>query len=92
MSTKFFFYLSLLCLIVMNTATAGFYRGEYRLGLFKDGNFDPAKITHVIVVGSAAKEDSNQFFQSGMSRAQRYKELWPDHQVVFLYSPEVRDT
>jgi hypothetical protein len=86
-------YLSLLALclsFLTATAQAGFYHGEYRLGLFKDTLLDATKITHVIVIGSAVKEDSNQFFQSGMSRAQRYKELWPDHQVVFLSSPEVR--
>lgn len=77
-------------LLMLSSAHAGFYRGEYRLGLFKDTSFDPARITHIIVVGSAVKEDSNQFFQSGLSRAQRYKELWPEHQVVFLSSPEVR--
>ena len=84
----------ILCLFLLlaGKASAGFYRGQYRLGLFKDAHFDASKITHVIVVGSALKEDSNQFFQSGLSRAQRYKENWPNHQVVFLSSPEVRKT
>lgn len=84
----------ILCLFLLLTgvASAGFYRGQYRLGLFKDTHFDASRITHVIVVGSALKEDSNQFFQSGLSRAQRYKEIWPNHQVVFLSSPEVRST
>lgn len=76
--------------LTMEKATAAFYRGEYRLGLYKETTLDTSKITHVIVVGSAVKEDSNQFFQSGISRAQRYKEIWPDHQIVFLSSPEVR--
>ena len=66
-----------------------FYHGQYRIGLFKDSSLDTEKITHVILVGSAVKEDSDQFFQSGVGRAQRYKELWPDHQIVFLSSPEV---
>lgn len=64
-------------------------RGEYRIGLFRDSQFDPEKITHIIVVGSAVKEDSDQFFQSGLSRAFRYKELWPERQVVIMSSPDV---
>lgn len=67
------------------------YTGEYRIGLFKDYNVDYNKITHVIVVGSAAKEDSDQFFQAGLSRAIRYKEVFPTHQVVIMSSPEVVD-
>lgn len=67
-----------------------FYHGEYRVGLYRDYIFDNEKVTHVIIVGSAVKEDSDQFFQSGIARAQRYKELWPLHQVVFLSSPEVK--
>lgn len=82
---------TLLLPLLYSSSYAGiFYRGEYRLGLYKDTTLDTSKITHVIVVGSAVKEDSNQFFQSGISRAQRYKELWPNQQVVFLSSPEVR--
>lgn len=65
-------------------------RGEYRIGLYKGGNYDPEKPTHIIVVGSAVKEDSDQFFQSGISRAYRYKELWPDEQVVIMSSPDVK--
>lgn len=66
------------------------HRGEYRIGLYKDTVLDPHKLTHVIVVGSAVKEDSDQFFQSGLARAQRYKDLWPDHQVVLMSSPDVK--
>jgi len=62
---------------------------EYRVGLFMDTVVDLEKITHIIVVGSAVKEDSDQFFQSGISRAMRFKELYPDHQVVILSSPDV---
>lgn len=62
---------------------------EYRIGLYKDYTIDIEKITHLIIVGSAAKEDSDQFFQSGISRAYRYKELYPSHQVVFISSPDV---
>jgi len=72
------------------TSANVFYHGEYRFGLYKDYIFDSEKISHVIIVGSAVKEDSDQFFQSGVARAQRYKELWPNHQVVFLSSPEVK--
>ena len=65
--------------------------GEYRVGLYKDTTLDTSKITHIIVVGSAVKEDSDQFFQSGLSRAQRYKEVWPDHQVVIMSGPDVKN-
>jgi hypothetical protein len=72
----------------------GIHRGEYRIGLYKNASdvLDPKKITHIIIIGSAVKEDSDQFFQSGVSRAQRYKELWPDHQVVLMSSPDVKGT
>lgn len=73
-----------------NLTAKGFYRGEYRLGLYKDFQLDPDKVTHVIVVGSGVKEDSNGFFQSGIARAQRYKELYPQQQVVIMSSPEVK--
>lgn len=62
---------------------------EYRVGLYQDLVIDIDKITHIIVVGSAVKEDSDQFFQSGLARAYRYKELYPDHQVVIMSSPDV---
>lgn len=65
---------------------------EYRVGLFQDFVLDTTRITHLIVVGSAVYEDSDQFFQSGLSRAQRYKELFPDHQVVIISSPDVLNT
>ena len=65
------------------------YQGVTRIGLYKDSSPDNNKITHIIVVGSAVKEDSNQFFQSGVIRAEKYKQLWPDHQVVIISSPEV---
>ncbi|HLE09948.1 MAG: hypothetical protein A2504_03025 [Bdellovibrionales bacterium RIFOXYD12_FULL_39_22] len=68
------------------------YSGEYRMGLFKSLILDTSKITHVIVIGSALDKDSDQFFQSGLARAQRYSELWPDHQVIIMSSPEVRKT
>lgn len=62
---------------------------EYRIGLFQDEFLDPYKVTHIIVVGSAMHEDSDQFFQSGLSRAYRYKELWPDRQIVIMSTPDV---
>jgi hypothetical protein len=65
---------------------------EYRIGLYQDIIIDLDKITHIIVVGSAVKEDSDQFFQSGLSRGYRYKELYPDHQVVVMSSPDVLNT
>lgn len=79
-------------LVVLLTLTNAFsYEGEYRVGLFKDTEVDYQKVTHIILVGSAAKEDSDQFFQSGMSRAIRYKEVFPTHQVIIMSSPEVVD-
>jgi hypothetical protein len=66
-----------------------FQSTEYRIGLYQDIVIDINKITHIIVVGSAVKEDSDQFFQSGLARAYRYKELFPEHQVVIMSSPDV---
>lgn len=68
------------------------YQGVTRIGLYKDISLDTTKITHIVVVGSAVKEDSNQFFQSGILRAEKYKQLWPEHQVVIMSSPEVVGT
>lgn len=65
---------------------------EYRIGLYQDLVLDVNRITHIIVVGSTNGEDSDQFFQSGISRAIRYKELYPDHQVVIMGSPDVLNT
>ena len=83
-----------LCFIIffnLQLASANiFYHGQYRVGLYKDEIFNREKISHVIIVGSAVKEDSDQFFQSGIARAQRYKELWPEHQIILLSSPEVK--
>lgn len=68
-----------------------FYKGEYRIGLYQDSTVDLDKKTHLIVIGSGVKEDSDQFFQSGIARAHRYKELNPNDQVVIMGSPEVID-
>ncbi len=65
--------------------------GDYRIGLYKDSTLDTQKLTHIIVVGSAVNEDSDQFFQSGLGRAERYKEQWPEHQVVIMSSPDVKN-
>lgn len=70
----------------------GFPSTEYRVGLYQDFLLDVNKVTHIIIVGSAVYEDSDQFFQSGLSRAQRYKELYPDQQVVIISSPNVLNT
>jgi hypothetical protein len=83
-------FLFTLFLATITSSFAGLYKGEYRVGLYEDSTFDEDRITHVIIVGSAAKEDSNQFFQSGVARAYRIKQLWPNHQVVIMSSPEVR--
>lgn len=73
------------------TFAAHSYEGEYRLGLLGETTVDFNKVTHIIVVGSAVKEDSDQFFQSGVSRGLKYKELFPNEQVVIMSSPEVVD-
>lgn len=67
-----------------------FYKGELRTALYQDITLDTSKPTHIIIVGSGVKEDSDQFFQSGLARAQRYKELNPNNQVYIMSSPEVR--
>jgi hypothetical protein len=78
--------------IVVSDSREGFPSSEYRVGLYQDLLLDVNKITHVIIVGSAMYEDSDQFFQSGLSRAERYKELYPDHQVVIISNPDVLNT
>lgn len=82
--------LALLIITSLHSSYASIFKEEYSVGLFKDSTFDPEKITHVIIVGSAVNEDSDQFFQSGISKAYRIKETWPDHQVVIISSPEVK--
>lgn len=74
------------------SGSPGFPSTEYRVGLYQDFVLDTTRITHIIVVGSAVYEDSDQFFQSGLSRAHRYKELYPEHQVVVISSPDVLNT
>lgn len=68
-----------------------FYKGEYRLGLYQDSVLDLEKRTHIVVIGSGVKEDSDQFFQSGVARAYRLKEVYPTDQVIIMGSPEVID-
>lgn len=68
------------------------YQGETRIGLYKDSTLDTSKTTHIIIVGSGVKEDSNQFFQTGIARAEKYKQNNPENQVVIMSSPEVRGT
>ncbi len=84
-------FLSIVAMTFM-AFSAQAYQGVTRIGLYKDSMLDTTKITHIIVVGSAVKEDSNQFFQSGIVRAEKYKQLWPEHQVVVMSSPEVKGT
>lgn len=82
----------LIITLLLITFSAQGYQGVTRIGLYKDSSLLTSKITHIIVIGSAVKEDSNQFFQSGIIRAEKYKQLWPEHQVVIMSSPEVRGT
>ncbi len=83
---------SIIAMALVAITTAQAYEGETRIGLYKDSYLDTNKVTHIIIVGSAVKEDSNQFFQSGIARAEKYKQLNPEHQVVIMSSPEVRGT
>ncbi len=85
-------FLSILILSIAAATNVHAYSGETRIGLYKDSFLDTEKITHIIIVGSGVKEDSNQFFQTGVARAEKYKQLYPDHQVVIMSSPEVRGT
>ncbi|MFA6237708.1 MAG: hypothetical protein WC635_10310 [Bacteriovorax sp.] len=90
-----FLFLLLFCSTYPHTALSGpigIPSSEYRVGLYQDLILDINRITHIILVGSAVYEDSDQFFQSGLTRAQRYKELYPDHQVVIISSPDVLNT
>lgn len=65
------------------------YEGEYRLGLLSNNTFNAELPTHIVIAGSAVKEDSNQFFQSALSRALRIKEVYPNDQIIIMSSPEV---
>ncbi len=67
------------------------YEGEYRIGKLSEQELNLETRTHIIVVGSAVKEDSDQFFRSGLSRAQRIKEVFPNDQIILMSSPEVVD-
>lgn len=89
------FVITLICCLpcmASDKSPTDFPSTEYRIGLFQDLVLDIQKVTHIIVVGSAVKEDSDQFFQSGISRAYRYKELNPNDQVVIMSSPDVLNT
>ncbi len=67
------------------------YRGGYIVGTMTGKMVDYDKPTHILVAGSAKKHESNQFFQSAVARGFKYMELYPDHQVVIISSPEVKD-
>lgn len=82
------FFISLIISIVSMSVIAD----EYRIGLYQSETLDPQLTTHIIIVGSAMKKDSNQFFQSGVTKAHKYKELYPLHQVVIMSSPDVLKT
>ncbi|MBC7429238.1 MAG: hypothetical protein H7336_11535 [Bacteriovorax sp.] len=84
--------LSILAMTFVAATTAQAYQGETRIGLYKESVLDTNKVTHIIIIGSAVKEDSNQFFQSGIARAEKYKQHNPEEQVVIMSSPEVRGT
>lgn len=66
--------------------------GEYLLTAIGQNQLFKDKVTHVIVVGSAMKEDSDQFYQTGLLQAYKYKDMYPKHQVVVIASPDVVST
>ncbi|MFT6070638.1 MAG: hypothetical protein ACJAT2_001401 [Bacteriovoracaceae bacterium] len=65
---------------------------EYIVTAIGTSTLSPDLVTHVVVVGSSVDEDSDQFFQSGLIQAYKYKEMYKDHQVVIISSPDVRST
>lgn len=65
---------------------------EYLMTALGQTSFVANKITHFVVVGSSVKEDSDQFFQSGLIQAYKYKEMYPTHQIVVISAPDVRST
>lgn len=65
---------------------------EYLVTAIGQTSLNPDKVTHIVVVGSSVKEDSDQFFQSGLIQAYKYKEMYKDHQVVVISAPDVRST
>ena len=65
---------------------------EYLVTAIGQNTLDANKLTHVIAVGSSVDEDSDQFFQSGLIQAYKYKEMYKDRQIVIITSPDVRST
>lgn len=65
---------------------------EYLMTALGQTSFVPNKVTRIIVVGSSMKEDSDQFFQTGLLQGYKYKEMYPAHQVVVISAPDVRNT
>lgn len=65
---------------------------EYIVTAIGQTSLNADKVTHVVVVGSSVNEDSDQFFQSGLIQAYKYKEMYQDHQVVVISAPDVRST
>lgn len=68
------------------------YTGEYVMTSIGQSTFDPLKVTHIIVVGSSMKSDSDQFFQTGLIQGFKYREMYPSHQVAIIAAPDVRKT
>ncbi len=60
---------------------------------FVTGSFTPVQKeteTHILVVGYSNGQ-SDQFLQSAVSRAKRYRALYPERNVVFIASPELNN-
>ena len=68
-----------------------FYKDRYHMAVLPGENFDPQRVTHILIPGSAKTTESSQFFESALLRAIKYKELFPNNQVVFLTAPDVKN-
>lgn len=52
--------------------------------------FQPDIPTHIIVGGRAGDDDADDFIKMAATKAKIYQQLYPDHQVIILSSPQVR--
>tara|TARA_Y100000590_G_C15748903_1_gene1023288 strand:- start:23963 stop:25219 length:1257 start_codon:yes stop_codon:yes gene_type:complete len=66
------------------------YTGEYLVTALGQSSLNADKVTHIIVVGSSMKKDSDQFLQSGLIQGYKYREMYPSHQVVVITAPDVK--
>jgi hypothetical protein len=62
-----------------------FYLGTYG----QTEELDKERVTHIIVIGTGHNKDGDIFVNSATTRAMKYKEIYPDEQVVIIGSPQV---